>query len=250
MEKKKLESFIKKYNLGGTIDSVIWKNDKSDLTVTAMTSDKKLFASVQLEGAAAGFIDGVEVGIMTTERLKKMLSPLSDNITLSLDIDDDDSTRVRQILADDGDLDLCYVTSEPSVIDGVPSIKNIPPWDVEINLTPEFVNSFNKSFSSLSDDGTLFTLIMSKKKQVLELVLGYKQNLSDRIAMKISTVAGKDTVKNPISFTAKNLKEILSANSDVENPTLKVSEAGLASISFDNDGFKSQYYLVKVDVED
>ena len=83
------------------------------------------------------------------------------------------------------------------------------------------------------------------------MVLGYKQkNLSDRIAMEVTATAGKDIVKNPISFSAKHLKEILSANGEVNNPVLNVSEAGLASIAFNDSGFKSQYYLVKIDVED
>jgi len=87
MEKKKIETFIKKYTLGKTIDSVIWKNNKENLIVTAMTSDKKLFASVQLENAAKGFINGVDVGILTSDRWKKMISVLEDNITFTLDVD-------------------------------------------------------------------------------------------------------------------------------------------------------------------
>jgi len=253
MEKKNIETFIKKYNLGGTIDSVIWSNVGDDLSVTAMTSDKKLFASVQLEKAAKGFIDGVEVGILTTERWKKMLAVLSDNISLSLDVDENDPKRVRQIFAEDGKISMKYVASEPSAIDGVPSMKNIPPFDVEILLTPEFVESFNDSFSALGDDETLFTIVMSKRKKKLDVVFGYKEKgSSDSIALedKVTTTPGKDTIKNPISFTAKNLKEILSANSEVEDGILKVSEAGLASIYFKKDGWTSQYYMVKVEVED
>ena len=91
---------------------------------------------------------------------------------------------------------------------------------------------------------------MSKKKKKLELVLGYRGNgLSDRIALGIETVAGKDTIKNPISFTSAHLKEILAAN-DEGDSILKISEAGLASVSFEKDDFKSQYYLMKVEVED
>ena len=92
---------------------------------------------------------------------------------------------------------------------------------------------------------------MSKKKQKLEMVLGYKQkNLSDRIALEVLANAGKDTVSKPISFNAKHLKEILSANNEVKDPVLYVSELGLASISFDDGDFKSKYYLVETEVED
>ena len=253
MEKQKIETFIKKYSLGGTINSVIWRNNNDDLVVTAMTPDKKLFASVQLEKAASGFIEGQDVGVLTTDRWKKMLSLLEDNVSLTLDVDDKDKTRVRKIYADDGKMQMEYVTSEPSAIDPVPSMKNVPPFDVEIKLTPEFIDKFTKAFSVLGDDGALFTVVMSKKNKKLDVVFGYKSTgNSDRIALSdyVTATAGKDTIKNPISFTAKSLKEILSANGDVEDATLQICEAGLAGVSFKKDGIMSQYYLVKVDVED
>jgi hypothetical protein len=179
-----------------------------------------------------------------------MLGVLSDNVALSLDIDENDATRVRQIIAEDGKNTMNFTTAAKAVIDPVPKMKNIPPFGVEVTLTPEFIETFTKAFSAVSDDQALFTLIMSKKKQKLELVLGFKQNLSDRIAIELIATAGKDVVKNPISFSAKHLREILVANSEVVNPILSVSEAGLANVNFDDNGFKSQYFLVKIDVED
>ena len=249
MEKKHIETFIKKYNLGGAIEGVMWQNDNSNLSVAAMTSDRKLFAAVQFE-KGAGWFSGAEIGVQDTTKFKKMLNPLSDNISLSLDVDENDATRVRQIIAEDGKITMNFNVAGKDVIDPVPKIKTIPTFEVEVTLNPEFVETFTKSFSAVADDQALFTLIMSKKKHKLELVLGYKQNLSDRIAIELSATTGKDAVKNPISFNAKHLKEILSANSEVLNPVLSVSEAGLASINFDDNGFKSQYYLVKIDVED
>ena len=250
MEKKQIEKFIRKYHLNGAIEGVLWQNDNDNLSVTAMTSDRKLFASVQLEKAAAFFDKGVEIGIQNTSKLKKMLTPLSDNISISLDFHDGSTTSVRQLIGEDGKNTIKYVCAAKDVIGSVPTMKNIPTFDVEIVLNTEFISTFEKSFSAINDSSTLFTLIMSKKKQKLEMVLGYKQNLSDQIAMEVEATVGKDTVKNPISFNAQNLKEILSANSDVENPILSVSEAGLATINFINGDFKSQYYLVKIDVED
>jgi hypothetical protein len=249
MEKKHIETFIKKYNLNGAIEGVLWSNDSGNLAVTAMTSDRKLFTSVTYD-KGAGWFSGVEVGVQDTNKLKKMLAPLGDNVSLTLDIDSNDKTRARQLFIDDGKNQSTYVLAGVDVIDGTPKMKNIPPFGVEITLPPEFIEAFSKSFSALGDDATLFTLLMSKRKQKMDMVLGYKQNLSDQIALEVTTTAGKDTVKNPISFNAKHLKEILLANNEVTNPVLQVSEAGLSSISFDDNGFKSQYYLVQIDVED
>jgi hypothetical protein len=250
MEKKHIETFIRKYNLNGAIEGVLWQNDNNNLSVTAMTSDRKLFASVQLEKAAS-FFTGVEIAVQDTNKLRKMLGVLSDDVALSLDIDENDATRVRQIIVEDGKNIMSFTTAAKDIIDPVPMMKNVPPFGVEITLSPEFIDTFSKAFSAVADDQALFTLIMSKKKQKLELVLGYKQNLlSDRIVLDVATTVGKDTVKNSISFSAKHLKEILAANREVVNPVLNVSEAGLANINFTDSGFTSKYYLVKIDVED
>jgi len=250
MDKKKLEVFIRKYNLGGNIEGVIWTNENGDLATTAMTSDKKLFASVVLEKGASFFPAGTDIGIQDTTKLKKMLNSVGDNVTLSLDVDENDATRVRLLKADDGNNTMKFVTAQKDVLNAIPKMKNIPSYTVEILLTPKFAESFSKSYSAIGDPNTLFTLVMSKKKQKLEVVLGYKQQLSDCIEIGVETTTGKDTVKDPISFSANALKEILAANSEVEDATLSVSESGLASVSFKKDDFKSQYYLVKIEVED
>ncbi len=251
METKQIETFIKKYSLNGLIEGVLWTNDgNGNLTTTAMTSDRKTFSSVIWEKAAF-FDNNVDIVVQDTTKLKRLLSLFNDNVSLNLDIDENDKTRVRQIIIDDGTNTAIYVAGVKDVIDKGPKIKTIPQFEVEIVLSPEFVDFYNKSVSIINDDQALFTLVMSKKKQKIEMVFGYRQkNLSDQIVLSIKTNQGKDTVKSPISFNAKHFKEILTANnSEVENSVLSISEAGLASVAFDKDGFKSQYYMVKTDVE-
>jgi hypothetical protein len=250
MEKKKLETFIKKYHLNGTIESAVWTNEGDDLAVTTVTSSKKLFASVKAKDLAKGFITDVSVGVSLTDRLKKMMSPLGENIAISVDVDPNDSKRVLQIIGDDGRFSFNYQAQELSTMDGIPKLKNIPVFETEITLSPEWIDAYNKSLAAIQNDDTLFTLVMSKSKKKLELVLGYKKGLSDRVTLEVTPVAGKESVKTAISFNAKMLKDVLNANSDVQNPVLKVSEAGLAKLEFENDGIKSEYYLVKIDVED
>ena len=249
MEKKQIETFIKKYSLGGAIDGVYWQNQNNNMITTAMTSDRKLFAQVELAGGAS-FFSGVDIGIQDTPKLKRMLSPLADNITLTLDVDENDSTRVRQMFIDDGRNMSTYTTAQKDTIDSIPKMKNIPTFEIEVILTPEFIDSYNKAVAAINDPDTLYTLIMSKQKQKMEMVFGYKKSMSDRIALGTTCTAGKDVVKNLVSFNAKHLKEALAANSEVENPILYVSENGLANIVFDKDGYKSIYYQIKIDVED
>ena len=85
---------------------------------------------------------------------------------------------------------------------------------------------------------------MNKKKKV-EMVLGYSNLNSNRITLEVTTVGEKNSVSKNISFNAKYFKEILSVNGDCSGAILKVSDAGLAMVQFQNDNFVSSYYMVE-----
>lgn len=250
MEKRQIETFIKKYNLGGNIESVRWVNEAGTLRAKDMTPDKKLLMHVELANFT-GF-PATTVGIGDTGRVKNMLKTLGDNITLSLDTAPNDPNRVTSLRIEDDKRTATVTAANLNNWDSPePKIKTMPTFEVEVKLTKEFITWFLAAKAALPEE-ELFTLIMSKKKQQLEMVIGYKgKNNSDQCISAVDAVPGKDTVTNPISFSAKILKEIISANDECcEDSILKVAEAGLASIEFSKDGFTSHYYMMKIDVED
>lgn len=248
MTKTKLETFIKKYSLGNTLDAVRWTVKDGILKVGEMTSDKKLLASVEMNNFDA-FKDA-EFVVRDTPRLKALLAGLEENITIDLTCGDDNKDRIILATVSDNDNRFEYNTgADADDLPPKPKIMNIPSYDVEIVLNEKFVNSFSKGKSALSEVN-LFTLVMNKKKK-LEMVIGYSSNINtDRYILGLNTIEGKDTIKEPISFSANVLKEILAANSEVKDPVLKVSEQGLAYIEFVNDDFKAKYYMIKIPVED
>jgi hypothetical protein len=153
------------------------------------------------------------------------------------------------VLSDDK-TEVQYVAADLDILPARPKTKSIPDYNVEIKLNEEFIGKFLKAKAALPEVD-LFTLVMSKKKGKLEMVLGYSDNINtNRVALEVDAEKGKDKVKAPISFNAKILKEIISANDECKNPILKVSEDGLAYVEISQDAFTSQYYLVKIDVED
>jgi|ERR1035437_2126680 hypothetical protein len=248
MTKTKLETFIKKYSLGGLHDEVRWTSKDGTLSMNEMTSDKKLMTSVEMNKFDA-FKDS-EFVIKDTNKFKGMLAPLSDNISIELVAGDDNADRIIQIHVEGEKVKFDYQAGDSEHLPTKPKVNNIPSYDVEIKLSDEFVSAFLKSKSALADVN-LFTLIMSKKKNKLEMVLGYSSNTNtDRMILDVETVEGKDKLKAPINFSASVLKEILAANSEVKNAILKVSEQGLAYVEFVNDDFKAKYYMIKVPVEE
>jgi len=248
MDKKIIDTFIQKYYLGGTLEQVRWLSKDGTLNVTAITSDKKFLTSVTLK-KFDGFEDA-EVGVLETTRLKQMMTALSDKVDFSLVKDDEDENRFTSMTISDDKTEVQYVVADLDVLPKRPHTKTIPEYNVEIKLSEEFIGKFLKAKAALPEVD-LFTLVMSKKKNKLEMVLGFSENTNNnRIALEVDAVKGKDKVKAPISFSAKVLKEIISANDECKNPVLKIAEDGLAYIEVDQDDFNSQYYLVKIDVED
>jgi hypothetical protein len=92
----------------------------------------------------------------------------------------------------------------------------------------------------LSDVDT-FTILTEKKE--LKVVLGYSNINSNRVVFVVDKAYAGDV--KPISFSAKYLKEILTANKEATAVVLKVSTQGISHVEFKIDDFTAKYYLVE-----
>jgi hypothetical protein len=241
MKKQTINTFIDKYSLNGTIESVKWVVDSANKQIkTASISDDKNVLSFVVIKDSAGLNDA-EIGINDTAKLKKLLSVLNDEVNISFNTRED---KIVSLSLTGESTDVQYVTADLSVIPKVPELKKLPPFNLEIPLTKEFVTTFVKAKNALSDVDTL-TFIKDKKDK-LKLVIGFSSVNSNRISIDFKPTEGKDTLGKTIHFSAKYLKEILTSNNDCENAVLKVSDAGIAHVEFNNDVFNSSYYLVEI----
>jgi hypothetical protein len=250
MEKTKIDTFIKKYNIGGNIESAKWTSDTASKTLktVAATSDKKCMAMVEMANFDA--FGDAEIGVNDATKLKTLIdSIVGEQITVDLITDKDDAARVQSLVISDGPTEVNYVTADKGVIEPVAGLKTLPVFDVEIKLTDMFIDRFLKAKAALPE-ASMFTLVMSKKRNKLEMVIGFSTINNNRSALEIETEPGKDTVKQPINFSADRLKAIIQANPEVKNAVLKISEKGLAAVDFSGGDYKTQYYLVKMDFEE
>ena len=120
----------------------------------------------------------------------------------------------------------------------------MPVFNLEIPLTKEFVSTFVKAKSALTEVDIL-TLTKDKKGKI-KMTLGFSNTNSNRINRDIKPVEGKESLGKTLHYNAKSLKEILTSNSDCENAVLKVSDSGVAHVEFDNESFNSNYYLLEI----
>ena len=83
MKKQVLTTFIDKYSLNGTIESVKWIVDNSNKQIkTASISDDKNVISYVVIKDDAGLTDS-EIGINDTTKLKKLLNVLTEDVNIS-----------------------------------------------------------------------------------------------------------------------------------------------------------------------
>ncbi len=234
MNKAKLTRFIQKYSLGGLVESVAWKAEDNKLSTRFISDDKTVLGEIQLDNFGVKFSD---LGIYTTSQISKYLPVLDEDI--ELDIQQIEG-RATNLTLKSGNAQPEYNLADLAVIPNVPDLKKLPDFDIDINFDGSLIDKFIKGKNALSESDT-FTILSQKKE--LKLVLGYSNVNSNRITFIVDKNFSGDV--KPISFSAKYLKEILTANKEATSAVLKVSTQGLAHIQFKIDDFTASYYLVE-----
>jgi len=234
MEKQSLNRFVSKYNLAGLVESVKWESKEGSLTTSFISDDKSVLGSVSMKE-----FDGNDTsfGVYDTTKLTKMLSVLGDDVEFS--INDIDSKPVS-LKFKDGSTSVNYMLADLSVIPNVPDLKQLPPFNVEIKLDSNFISKFIKAKGALDENNFTFTCKDGKG----QIVLGYSNINTNRINIDVDCTCDGDI--EPISFSATYLKEILVANKEATDATLKISSQGLSHIHFEIDNYESNYYLVEI----
>jgi hypothetical protein len=234
MEKQSLNRFVSKYNLAGLVESVKWESKEGSLTTSFISDDKSVLGSVSMKE-----FDGNDTsfGVYDTTKLTKMLSVLGDDVEFS--INDIDGKPVS-LKFKDGSTSVNYMLADLSVIPNVPDLKQLPPFNVEIKLDSNFISKFIKAKGALDENNFTFTCKDGKG----QIILGFSNINTNRINIDVDCVCEGDI--EPISFSATYLKEILVANKEATDATLKISSQGLSHIHFEIDNYESNYYLVEI----
>jgi hypothetical protein len=241
MKKDKILEFISRYNLNGSVEAVKWETTgDSTCSTTFITDDKSVLGQVSVKDF--DLTEG-EVGVYDTARLKQLLTVVGDDV--DIEVTNVNDKNVSVVLSDET-TSVNFMLADLAVIPNVPALKELPSFDVKIPFSNDFAKKFVRSASALNDIDT-FTLV--PEGDDLKLVIGYSTINSNRISLDVIT-EGKGTLEDPISFSAKYLKEILNANSDSEKSVLNVSTKGISNIDFEVGDFRCSYYLVEIQTTD
>lgn len=235
MEKQSLNRFVSKYNLAGLVESVKWESKDGSLTTSFISDDKSVLGTVTMNEFNNS---DSEFGVYDTTKLTKMLSVLGNDVDFS--ISDIDGKPVS-LKFKDSSTSVNYMLADLSVIPNVPDLKQLPNFNVKIDLDETFISKFIRAKGALPDENT-FTLVCKDGKS--QIVLGHSNINTNRITIDVE--ADCEGTVDPISFSATYLKEILVANKEATDAVLNISSDGLSHIHFEVDNYVTDYYLVEI----
>jgi ribosome maturation factor RimP len=135
-----------------------------------------------------------------------------------------------------------YMLSDLSVIPTAPNLKQLPPFDVKIELTKEFTSKFIKAKNALPEADNF---AVESDGTNTNIIINYSNVNTNKISFKATTL--ETSSMSPVCFSAKLFKEILEANKDCTG-TLEISSKGLGRVTFSNKEFSTVYYLVKLSI--
>ena len=233
MNKHSLNRFIEKYYLGGNCSSVVINSKGDSLSTRFITGDKNLLGELSMTGWN---FDKADLGVYNTEQLVKLLSVLSENITMNLTKAGDKAVSLK---ISDTNSDVNYMLSDLSVISSPPNLKSIPDFEVKIKVDKSFMSKFVAGKGALTDTDN-FTVITDDDG--VKVVIGYAEINTNRVTLPVETES-YDKIEN-VSFNANLFRDVLVANKECESATLEVSSQGLARINFKIDEYDATYYLV------
>lgn len=253
MKKKKLLQFISKYNLGNNVESVIWKIEDDEISTRYISDDSELLAEIIMKNVSDSImVNGVEMngevanlGVYDTKQFIKLLNVgEGEDISFSLMRADrgkhDPAYALITIKDTSSKSETDFLLVETSVIRDAPSVNDLPTVDLKLNLDKTFRRDFISGKNALPDADT-FTVITSTNE--VKIVIGYEVVNTNRVTLFPIVKGDIKDIKN-MNFSSMFLKEILTANSEVETATLNISEQGIAVVEFETEDFVAKYYLV------
>jgi len=235
MNKNNLLRFIQKYSLGGLIESVAWNAEGNKLSVRFISDDKTLLGEVEFNAFTS---KAFNVGIYTTSLLKNMIGVLDSDIALKVDLAGDKAVSLK---LSSEETETSYQLADLGVIPPVPDLKQLPEFGIDIEMASNMIDKFIKAKGALSDIDT-FTIFTEGGD--LKMAIGYSSISTNRVTFTCQK--GFASEIKPISFSAKYLKEILTANKEATSAKLSVSTDGLSHVGFQIDDFVCKYYLVEI----
>ena len=237
INKSALTSVISKYYLNGLNNQVKWRIKDKKLTIYAGEAGrvcKVEHLNLPLEDS--------ELGVFDTHKLSKLISITNGDLMVSLE--KIKSVYTKMHIAD-SNFDLTYSLADILILGKNTYYEDPESFEIELDLNKEDIDALIKAKNALTDINSM--LITSTTDMdgtnICEFIFGDNTGFSNRISYQIQGNISKSSIEIP--FDSDIFKDILNANKDMDNGTLKLSEVGMLKLNFNSEEIKSEYFVAR-----
>ena len=237
INKSALTSVISKYYLNGLNNQVKWRIKDKKLTIYAGEAGrvcKVEHLNLPLEDS--------ELGVFDTHKLSKLISITNGDLMVSLE--KIKSVYTKMHIAD-SNFDLTYSLADILILGKNTYYEDPESFEIELDLSKEDIDALIKAKNALTDINSM--LITSTTDMdgtnICEFIFGDNTGFSNRISYQIQGNISKSSIEIP--FDSDIFKDILNANKDMDNGTLKLSEVGMLKLNFNSEEIKSEYFVAR-----
>ena len=145
----------------------------------------------------------------------------------------------------DLNFDLTYSLADILILGKNTYYEDPEEFEIQIDLTREDIDHLIKAKSALADVNNMLitTTTDFDGVNVCEIIFGDNTGFSNKITYQLRGNITKGDIQIP--FDSDIFKDILSANKDMENGTLKISEVGMLKANFTTEETESEYFIAR-----
>ena len=237
ISKQLLQSVINKYYLDDTNKSVKWVTKDGILKIS--------FSNAECRGdiVCTDFpFENSKIGILDTEKFKRLLSITSGDLLLELDKIQSVYTRMK---INDNNYELNFILSDITQIPKAENKTGPQEWEVKFTLTQEDIGHILKANNAAGEVDTIILKTSQNldNKDIVEFILGGNDDFDNKITYAVDSNNGQ-ILEMP--FNSKIIKSILTANKDAEFGTVSWSKYGPMRFQFKcGNAVESDYILMR-----
>ncbi len=246
MTKDTFEKILKKYYLGGFIETTKISVLNNKLNISAITDAKNLNVRIEVDNFTE-LPDG-EFGIHDTKKLIDLLKLLNetDENKLTFSQTKSEDGRITSISITDSKTEVKYATADLSIIQSAPKkVKSgLPDPNLAIIINKDLIEKISAACSALKDSE--FLTLKSSNDGSACIVFGYggTRNTTQVIISPSFKDEMKD-IKNIVNFNAAIVKEIFTVNKSEQEAVWYINdELKFSSIEFKSPEYTVNYTLI------
>ena len=241
MTKLELQSIIEKYHLDGLVENVKWViNKDKTLSIDFMSPTREMIGNVITSDFP---LPESQIGINNTTQLDKLLSITEGELYLDYT---KEQKVITKLLISDKNYNLNYSLADIFTVPKVGTYNGPQIYDVETELTSEYISSLIKAKNALSNSENVvvsFNNSLSGGSQ-LDFIFGGDVEYSNKITYSIKDLNVISTKEFDLTYNSELLKSILACNKGAEESKLYLNSQGLMKLTFIHTGLQSTYYVV------